>query len=189
MNKKRHLFIFGCGIVMLFLLFIDLLTKTFAHEAFESGYVAGPWFLGLARISFTRNYGIAFGIAGSSPTGMAIITVLTGLLIVGIAVLYFTLFKKNTPVRVCLMIIEAGAVGNFIDRLCLGYVRDFIEVVRMWFIPSYTCNVADIYIVGGAIALVFCILFIGPRAVWPLTKKWRKEAKRIEQEKESRKKA
>ena len=117
---------------------------------------------------------------------MAIITAFTALLIIGIATLFFTVFRKNTPVRICLMVIEAGAIGNLIDRLYFGSVRDFIDVVRMLFIPSYTCNVADIYIVFGAIALVFIILFIGPGAVFPLTKKWRAEAKRLEQEKQEK---
>ena len=190
MKAKHYLFVLGCGLVMLILLSIDLFTKALAHMQGEHGYI-GPWFLNFVRLDcFAWNPGMAFGLVGDSPEGMAVITVITAVLIVGIAVMYFTLFKKNTPVRICLMVIEAGAIGNFIDRVCFPEgVRDFIDVVRVWFIPSYTCNVADIYIVFGAIALVFCILFIGPRAVWPLTKKWREEAKRLDEEKEQKKKA
>ena len=189
-HEKQVLFILACGLVMLVLLFIDLFTKMFAAYPGEDGYIQSSWFLGIVRLHcFYPNTGIAYGVGANSPVGMAIITVVTGLLIIGIAAIYFTLFKKNTPVRVCLMVIEAGAIGNFIDRVCLGYVRDFIDVNNIWFIRGYICNVADIYIVFGAIALVFCILFIGPRAVWPLTRKWREEAKRIEQEKENGKKA
>ena len=40
-----------------------------------------------------------------------------------------------------------GAAGNFIDRLCLGYVRDFILVD---FIEFPVFNVADCFVCIGA---------------------------------------
>ena len=119
------------------------------------------------------------GIANTSPGWvMDLVTAITGVMIVGIAVLFFTAFKRNKPARVCLAIIEAGAIGNFIDRVCLTYVRDFIDVKKVWFIPGYVCNVADICIMVGAVVLIFVILFIGKSAVFPLTKKWREEGKK-----------
>ena len=40
-----------------------------------------------------------------------------------------------------------GAIGNFIDRLCLSYVRDFIEVK---FIDFPVFNIADCFVCIGA---------------------------------------
>ena len=169
-------------VLMLVLLFVDLFTKTLA-AALE--FHQPNYFLGLIRLNYTENYGIAFGIAADNRPAMIAITVLTFALIIAIAVLFFTIFKRNRPVQGCLAVIEAGAVGNLVDRLCLGYVRDFVDVSPTGF---GICNIADFFITGGAVVLCFIILFIGPSAVFPLKKKWREEAKRREdQEKEQKK--
>ena len=172
-------------VLMLLLLFVDLFTKTLA-EAFT--FNQPDYFLGLVRLSYTENRGIAFGLAADNRPAMIGITVVTFALIIAIAVCFFTIFKRNRPVQACLAVIEAGAVGNLVDRLCLGYVRDFVDVSPTGF---GICNIADFFITGGAVVLCFIILFIGPSAVIPLKKKWREEAKRREeqekQEKQERK--
>ena len=85
--------------------------------------------------------------------------------------------------RICLAVVEAGALGNIIDRFCLGYVRDFVDVDPLGF---GICNIADFFITGGIVAVLVCILFIGKDAVFPLTKKWREEAKREDEERDRR---
>lgn len=174
------------GIVMLALLVVDLVTKAWA----EASWVRSNLFLGLVGLTYTQNRGIAFGILSDNPVAMYGITAVTVLMIIGIGVLFFTLFKKNVPAQICLAIIEAGAIGNLIDRLCLvdelgmHYVRDFIDLSRIGF---GICNIADFCITLGAVALVFIILFIGRSAVFPLTKKWREEAKKDDEAKSHKK--
>lgn len=160
------------GLISLILLGIDLLTKALA-DGFNVQQT--DYFLGIMRLKNERNPGIAWSMFGNNPVAMNIITAITILMIIGIAVLYFTYFKKNTPARITLAVIEAGAVGNLIDRLYFGEVRDFINI--KFLLPEYTCNLADMFIVLGAIALVIIILFIGKDSAFPLTKKWREEAK------------
>ncbi len=165
----------ACALVCAVLLFLDLISKTvvFSMDIHQTQY-----FLDFVRINCHRNEGMMLGIGNKSPGWvMDLVTALTGVMIVGIVVLFFTVFKRNKPAGVCLAIIEAGALGNFIDRVCLNYVRDFIDVQKILFIPGYICNVADIYIMVGAVVLIFIILFIGKGAVFPLTKKWREQAK------------
>ncbi len=162
------IFPLAMGLLTLTLLFLDLITKAAAYAALaESDY-----FLGLVRISYLPggNTGIAFGWFGESEWAMAAFIVLTVLMMIGIAVLFFTVFKNNNAARVCLAVIEAGAIGNFLDRVFLGYVRDFIDVQRLHF---GICNLADFFITFGAVALMICILFVGKDAVIPLGK-WRK---------------
>src|SRR5262249_49710111 len=56
-----------------------------------------------------------------------------------------------------LTLIVAGALGNCIDRLYLGYVVDFIETHwGPWFFPSF--NVADSCITVGAVLVIFTTL-------------------------------
>lgn len=160
------------GLVALILLFVDLLTKAIA---FAVNVHQPDMFLGVVKLDCVMNSGIAWGRFGNNPTAMLVITILTGFMAVGIIALFFTYFKHNTPARIALAAIEAGAIGNFIDRVYFGEVRDFLEVDLI--LPHYTCNFADICIVLGAVALIFIILFIGKESAFPLTKKWREEAK------------
>ena len=195
--KQRTMQTLGCTLIALIFLFIDLLTKLLMTGVHQSTY-----FLGIVRINFMFNTGIAFGIAADNPIAMIVVTILTFFLIGGMIALYFTVFKHNFPVRVCLAIIIAGALGNLFDRLYFSIfgatnvfsepgklyfgaaVRDFIDVSPIGF---GVCNIADFCITFGAVALAFCILFIGPRAVFPLTKKWRAEGKRLDEEAEAKK--
>ena len=183
MTNKQARFAVISGIVFLLLLFVDQFTKAWA----EAGFVRqSDYFLGMIKINYTQNEGMAFSIFSENETAMVIITILTVFMIIGIAALFFTLFKKNPSAQMCLAIIEAGAIGNLIDRLCLNYVRDFLDISPLHF---GICNPADFYITLGAVALVFVIFFIGPSSMFPLTKKWREEAKRLEEEKKKDKKS
>lgn len=175
------IYILGCILIFAALLFIDLITKAFAHAA---NVQQSDYFIGLFKLNYQKNSGMMLSIFDKNYTAMLIVTILTVFMIVGIAVLFFTVFKHNKPAQMTLAIIEAGAIGNLADRLCLGFVRDFLSVNKILFFPSYTCNIADIYILFGAIALIFIILFIGKHSVFPLTKKWREEAKAEEEKKE-----
>lgn len=58
--------------------------------------------------------------------------------------------------RICLLFILSGAVGNLIDRLTRRYVVDFIYFVPINF-PKF--NVADIYITVGVAVLAVLMLF------------------------------
>ena len=174
----------GGGLIFAVLLAVDLFTKAWA-EWYEIAYgLSQPsYFLGIVRLTYTQNRGIAFGIASDDPLIMSITIAVTVLLALLLIVAFFTIFRNNMPVRICLATVEAGAVGNIVDRLVLGYVRDFLDVRPLGF---GICNIADIYIVFGVIVLAFIILFIGKNAVFPLTKKWREQAKKEDEERDRR---
>ena len=177
---KQIMITLGCAVIVCVLLFVDLITKA-AAEA--STIRQSSYFLGIIRLWYTSNPGIAFGIFGDNPVAMEVMSYVTIVLALLIAVMFFTIFRKNLPVRVCLAVVEAGALGNIIDRFCLGYVRDFVDVQPVGF---GICNIADFFITGGVVAVIVCILFIGKDAVFPLTKKWREEAKREDKERDVR---
>lgn len=196
LTLKQWMIAAACGVVLLVLLFVDQITKAWAEAAADGqhlGAVLGSdeYFLGIVRLCYSSNNGIAFSLFAGETNAMIAITVFTGFMIVGIGVLFFALFKKNVPAQACLAVIEAGAIGNLIDRIVcqdefLGhYVRDFIDVSPLGF---GICNPADFYITFGAAALVFIILFVGPSSLFPLTKKWRAESKRLEAEKKKKEK-
>ena len=58
----------------------------------------------------------------------------------------------------CLSLVFSGAIGNFIDRMTLGFVRDFFSFYIFGY-PFPVFNVADICITVG-IALILVSMFI-----------------------------
>lgn len=182
MTNKQARYAAFAGIVFLILLFVDQITKAWAAAA---DVRQADYFLGIIKLTYAENAGMAWSLFSNNRPAMIAITVLTVFMIIGIAVIFFTLFQKNAPAQMCLAIIEAGAIGNLIDRLYFDYVRDFLDVSPLHF---GVCNPADFFITLGAVALVFIILFIGPSSLFPLKKSWREEAKRLESEKETKKK-
>jgi signal peptidase II len=56
--------------------------------------------------------------------------------------------KGAAAARVALLLVTAGALGNYLDRIVRGYVVDFVHVPH-W--PVF--NVADAYVVAGAALL------------------------------------
>jgi signal peptidase II len=65
-----------------------------------------------------------------------------------------------------LALVLGGAVGNVIDRIYLGYVTDFIQVMfGSWAFPSF--NVADSAISVGAACLIIDALFFSGKTAEP----------------------
>lgn len=61
-----------------------------------------------------------------------------------------------------LALVLGGAIGNVIDRIRLGHVVDFVQVlIAGWPFPSF--NVADSAITVGAVLLIVDALFISGR--------------------------
>ena len=104
---------------------------------------------GFFRITRVANTGSAFGLFGGHNVPLAVASIL------GVAVILWFLRSsgESLVVRTSLGLMLAGAIGNLIDRISLGYVTDFIDVG-----PWYIFNVADSAIVSGVAALVLAAL-------------------------------
>lgn len=102
---------------------------------------------GLLEFEYLENTGAAFGLFG----GMTwIITLLTGLVALGLAGVLL-LYKKHSAFSFfSAALLLAGGVGNLVDRILRGYVVDFIHIT---FFP-YIFNVADCFVTIGAVLLV-----------------------------------
>jgi len=97
-------------------------------------------------INYTTNTGAAFSILQNYAVLLTIITII----VIGF-IIY--LYKKNKNYYLPLSLIIGGAIGNLIDRLFFGFVRDFIDL-KVW--PIF--NIADSANVIGAIILMIFII-------------------------------
>ena len=102
-----------------------------------------------------ENRGAAFGIFQNRQWFFILVTliVLAGLFFLSGRI---PRDRKYLPLKICLYLIAAGAVGNLIDRVFRSYVVDFIYFKLIDF-PIF--NVADIYVTVSAILLVLLMLF------------------------------
>ena len=64
--------------------------------------------------------------------------------------------KKYTTLRISLVFLISGAVGNMIDRVARGYVVDMFDFCLINF-PVF--NVADIFVTCSFIVIVILVLF------------------------------
>jgi signal peptidase II len=119
----------------------------------QERWIAGDW-LGLA---YGENSGIAFGLMrGSSPV------VLTAAGTAGIAAIGWLIWTHRAIplVQIAGGLIAGGAIGNLIDRVRFGHVRDFVAV-GIW--PSF--NLADSAITAGAVIAAVAIWRSGRESV------------------------
>lgn len=110
---------------------------------------------GVFQLRYLENRGAAFGMMQN----MQYVFIAGALVIViAFAFLYGKIphHKKYVPLRICGVLLCAGAVGNMIDRLRLNYVIDFFYFNLIDF-PIF--NVADCYVVCACIVFVLLILF------------------------------
>jgi signal peptidase II len=125
---------------------LDQWTKWIAFRGMDTGQSVNI----LPGVSFgqTRNDGIAFGVFAGKPW------IVFSLMAVALAVLlaFYVRNRNRSGLWLATGLLLGGAIGNAIDRISLGYVRDFIELPHF---PSF--NVADIAITFGVIVLVLTV--------------------------------
>ena len=99
-------------------------------------------------LTYVRNYGAAFSILQNQQWFFTLITVI----VVGAAVCYLWkhLTGSNWLVS-ALTLIVAGGLGNFIDRLRLGYV---VDMVNLDFMEFAIFNLADSCLSVGVFLLM-----------------------------------
>ncbi|WP_416198105.1 MAG: signal peptidase II [Sporanaerobacter sp.] len=143
------------GIFILIIL-LDQISKQAAVKYLKSGesLVLIKNFLSFA---YVENRGAAFGILQNKKIFFVIIT--------AAVIFWVIIFLKNNfyhlskLMKVSLVMLIAGAVGNLIDRIRFGYVIDFISVrfSNGYYFPVF--NLADSFIVISTILIVIMVLF------------------------------
>lgn len=157
-------------LITIIVLFLDQLSKwmivTFM-ELYETRSVIGEFF----HIASHRNRGAAFGILQDQRWFFIVITIVV---VIGIIYYLYKMSKEQQRLLcVALSLLLGGALGNFIDRVRMGEVVDFLRF-RFQFsifgkeIDYYfaTFNIADSAIVIG-VGLIILDLFM----------QWKKEKK------------
>jgi len=116
----------------------------------DSVDIIGPF-----SIRHVQNSGIAFGLFASRTAPVIGVTAVT----VGLMLWFFARSGRRHPVLpVALGLVLGGSIANLIDRVRLGHVTDFLDLVA-W--PAF--NLADTFIVVG-VAILFGTLVLADRS-------------------------
>lgn len=131
---------------------VDQLTKTVIvdwlgpDQVVHRWELAGPWL----AFEYVENTGAAFGLLAGRVWLLSALAVLVGF---GFLLAFRSDLPQSAQLRLSIALVIGGGIGNFIDRVRLGYVVDFVAV-GVW--PKF--NVADATITVGLIVLALTAL-------------------------------
>jgi signal peptidase II len=112
---------------------------------------------GRFRLTYSTNSGSIFGL----PLDATFLMFMAPVVIAVILWLYFYyLPAASRLMRGGLGLLLGGAVGNWIDRVWLREVTDFIDVQLSGSFHWATFNVADASITVGIVVLIYCFLIM-----------------------------
>lgn len=155
MDKKHIQYYILCLLGVISGIVLDQYTKALAVERLKG---EKPFVIieNIFQLHYLENRGAAFGMFQNQRTFFII-----SFVIVMMAVLWIyrrlPAAKRFLPIYISGVLLVAGAFGNMIDRLRLGYVVDFFYFELIDF-PIF--NVADIFVVAGVLLLAVVILFV-----------------------------
>lgn len=162
-NKIEFVIIIGAVI-------LDLVTKTIIQSNMEEEEIIQfiPNFLNWHyTLNNKAGFGWAFGLEKimSDKGIMIFFIVLTFLALILFFFLLYWLRNKKFVAKLAVSFIIGGAIGNLIDRIAFGYVRDFIEIVYFGLDlgplgKSFAVfNIADSFLTVGVILFAVFIIF------------------------------
>ena len=142
-------------IVSVLLVVLDQFTKHLAVKHLMNQPNIVLW-KGVFELQYLENRGAAFGIMQGQKLFFVIFTSIAMCAIAWFYLKKIPQAKKYRYLDIICVMIFAGGIGNFIDRVRLNYVIDFFYFSLIDF-PIF--NVADIYVTVAAFAMVLLGLF------------------------------
>lgn len=138
-------------LIIVLLIGIDQISKVWALRYLKE-VSSIPIIKNVFHLTYVENRGAAFGMLQNNQS-IFIIVALTA----SVFGLYYLHTKKvNILSKAGIILIIAGAIGNLIDRVRLGFVVDYFDFRFIW---EYVFNVADVFVVVGTIVLCIYIIF------------------------------
>ena len=156
LNKKLWIKYSIFSLVAIVICLIDQLSKSWIVKLTGGKEGLGPIVIDkVLKFSYKKNYGASMGILD----GQRILLIVLTFVILGLGIYYIKKHKfESCLLLTAASLIAGGAVGNLIDRIFLGFVRDFIHLL---FINFYIFNVADCAIcVGAGLLIIYAFKYI-----------------------------
>jgi len=137
---------------------LDLLLKSWSVANLE-GQPSRVLIPGILGLRYTINTGAAFGLLANNEWGRWVLTFINCVFMGGLLWYYSRIpqEKRFWLLRIPVIMIFAGGLGNLYDRVTLGYVRDMLDFL---FINFAIFNLADVFVTVGVFLGAFVLLFV-----------------------------
>ena len=145
--KKRGI----VAVIVLLLIALDQLVKSYIVQQIPLGEVRS-WIPNFVSLTYLQNRGAAFSMLQDQQWFFAIITLVV---MVGATWYLHKHMEDSLWMVLGLILIIAGGLGNFIDRISQGFV---VDMFHLDFINFAIFNVADSYLTVGVIILLIAML-------------------------------
>ena len=155
--SKELLMVYILSGIFIFFIAMDQLSKSLAVNMLGQVGAVQSFIPHFIRFEYRENTGMAWGLLPNARVYFIIVTLILAAFLVFLLVRYRKLLPKLS--KVALTVILSGAIGNLIDRIFLGYVRDFIAFD---FIAFPVFNIADCCVTIGAVLLAVSLLLTKP---------------------------
>lgn len=146
------------------ILILDLTTKAYVQNSYTEWNGSITVISGFFYITYVKNTGGAWSIGGGCDSFLPVVITFTMIVVCALLFIIFFPDKRKPMILTCVLAaVTAGAMGNMIDRMAFGYVRDFIKFIIFGYnFPVF--NIADMALVVGVITLIviMCIYFFKP---------------------------
>ena len=152
-KKVSHEYFFEYFAAFILLIIIDQSTKIFFSKIMLNNMFESIEIFPFLNIVFVRNTGISFGLFSDGGLLNRYFFIAFAI-ILGNILLIISFLTKEKLMKLSLLMISSGAIGNAIDRIYFGGVIDFIDFfIYNFHWPAF--NFADIFITIGVILLCF----------------------------------
>ncbi|EGJ26763.1 signal peptidase II [Streptococcus porcinus] len=132
------------------LIILDQVSKWWIVSHINLGDVR-PFIPGVLSLTYLQNRGAAFSILQNQQWFFAFMTIT----VIGFAIIYYLRAEKMPILKeLALLLIISGGIGNFSDRIRLGYV---VDMIHLDFMNFAIFNLADSYLSIGVLLLVFIL--------------------------------
>lgn len=157
-------YLFPFVLLVVFVL-VDQFTKYYFKNLWQSNgntVVIKDFFV----LTYTINTGAAWSFLSGVSWAQTFFKVLTVVSLVLFGVFMFYAFKKDYKfLKYALVLVVAGTIGNFIDRLLLNGVIDFLSFSFWgWDFPVF--NIADSCLTVGVVMIIIHYCFIDKDALF-----------------------
>lgn len=144
--KKKSIYL-----ISLFLLFLDQISKFLTMKFFLKELIVIPNFF---SIYYLENSGAAFGILQGQRIFLLMISA-------AVLIIFSKIIREEKEITkfkgFVYALIVGGITGNFLDRVFIGKVRDFLSfIILNKNMPVF--NLADVFITVGVILLIIIYL-------------------------------
>ncbi len=144
-------------IIIACVIVLDMVLKAILVPQDQSKWQNVDIIKNVVSITPARNIGAGFSILEGKIWFLITITIIFMIILAIFDIMYQ---KKSKLFGISTALVMAGAVGNLVDRILFGYVRDFISLD---FINFPVFNIADMALTFGIILLVIYIIFFATK--------------------------